>query len=510
MDPQHLRLPRRQLLTGLGAAALSPGLLAQGADATPAPAPTLPKPGAAALTEDLDVLERSLRTLHPGLTRYLAPTDFDAGLRRLRAAWAQSAGNDDPAPRVLALSRLLASLRCGHTYTNFFNQRGAVKEAISIGPPRLPLHFTWVGTQAVVTAAHASVAQQVAPGAALLALNGRPMAALRAALLPLVRTDGNNAAGQAALLAPSGADELETWDVLHPLVFGSSRRYVLRLQEAGRVRTLEVEGIPHAERLRMVNAPLNEPSDANPPWPLSLRPDGSAVLTMPGWAMYRTRWDWRAYIGQVFERLQQEGVRHLVIDLRGNEGGLDCGDAILARLIDRPIEARLHDRLVRYRRVPASLNPYLDTWDDSFRDWGERVEPSGRPGFWRFKADVEASAANRIEPLGPRFTGAVSVLVDGSNHSATFRFLQLLRRHRLARLVGGPTGGNQRGLNGGAFFFLRLPGSGIALDVPLIGTFAREPNTPDAGLLPDVPVQASVADIAQGRDAVLARALRLG
>lgn len=491
-----------------GAAALSPALQAQGTEAAPAPAPTLPKPDAAALTEDLDVLERSLRTLHPGLTRYLAPPAFDAGLRRLRAAWAQSAGSDDPAPRVLALSRLLASLRCGHTYANFYNQRGAVKEAICIAPPRLPLHFTWVGTQAVVTAAHASVAQQVAPGAELLAVNGRPMAELRAALLPLVRTDGNNPAGQAALLAPSGADELETWDMLHPLVFGRSSRFSLRLREAGRVRTLDVEGIAHAERLRMVNAPLNDPSDptnaTNPPWPLSLRPDGSAVLTMPGWAMYRTRWDWRAYLGQVFERLQQEGVRHLVIDLRGNEGGLDCGDAILARLIERPIDARLHERLVRYLRVPGSLNPYLDTWDDGFRNWGERVEPSSRPGFWRFKADTE----QRIEPQGPRFAGQVSVLVDGSNHSATFRFLQLLRQHRLARLVGSPTGGNQRGLNGGAFFFLRLPGSGIALDVPLIGSFARQPNTPDAGLMPDVAVANSVDDIAQGRDAVLARALR--
>ena len=119
-------------------------------------------------------------------------------------------------------------------------------------------------------------------------------------------------------------------------------------------------------------------------------------------------------------------------------------------------------------------------------------------------------STRHIAPAGPRFRGRVAVLVDGSNHSATFRFVQLVQRHRLGTLVGSPTGGNQRGLNGGAFFFLRLPGSGIALDVPLIGSFARQPNTPDAGLLPDVVVANSVDDIAQGRDAVLARALRLG
>ena len=62
------------------------------------------------------------------------------------------------------------------------------------------------------------------------------------------------------------------------------------------------------------------------------------------------------------------------------------------------------------------------------------------------------------------------------------------------------TGGNQRGINGGAFFFVRLPASGIEFDLPLIGYFPPG-LPPDAGLYPDVLVPRRPADIAAGRDA---------
>jgi C-terminal processing protease CtpA/Prc len=102
------------------------------------------------------------------------------------------------------------------------------------------------------------------------------------------------------------------------------------------------------------------------------------------------------------------------------------------------------------------------------------------------------------------------VLVDAVCSSATFQFALAIKQNGMAALVGESTGGNRRGINGGAYFFIRLPATGLEVDLPIIGYFPPEPQ-PDAGVLPDVPVMPSVTDIARGRDPAMAAALaRIG
>jgi C-terminal processing protease CtpA/Prc len=161
------------------------------------------------------------------------------------------------------------------------------------------------------------------------------------------------------------------------------------------------------------------------------------------------------------------------------------------------------DRLVRYRRVPAALNPYLDTWDDSFRDWGE----TARPFNDRFLRLERGDGDRIIAAKGPRIDIPLAVLISPQNSSATFQFASLFKSTGLGMLIGETTGGNRRGINGGAFVFARLPESGIEFDLPLIGYYPVEPQ-PDAGIEPDLAVANSAADIAVGFDRVLETARR--
>ena len=189
---------------------------------------------------------------------------------------------------------------------------------------------------------------------------------------------------------------------------------------------------------------------------------------------------------------------------RGNEGGTtEIADVILSRLLREPTSLGNAQEKVRFRTVPEDLLPYLNTWDPSFQRLGQNAKDLG-DGFFRLRR----SSSVAINPQGARFAGKVFILVDAANSSATFRFASLAQQHGLATLVGQPTGGNQRGINGGAMYFLRLPKSQIELDIPLIGYFP-EGTPPDAGLTPDVPVALTISDIANGRDAVLEKALEL-
>ena len=234
--------------------------------------------------------------------------------------------------------------------------------------------------------------------------------------------------------------------------------------------------------------------------------DGIGRLVMPTWSLYNSAFDWRVFIDGAMDRLAAERARGLIVDVRTNEGGLSCGDRILARLIASPLARPAYRRRLRYRAAPAALRPFLVTYDESFRDWGARAIGPAPDGFYDL-ADEDVGEGS-IRPVGPRFTGRLAVLGDATNSSATFTFLQMVKDNRLGTIVGMPSGGNRRGINGNAYFFFRLAETGLEVDIPLVGEFPLTPQ-PDAGILPDVAVAPTRADIAAGRDPAMERAMAL-
>lgn len=458
------------------------------------------------LQADVTILRRAYETLHPGLYRYNTPAQMDAAFRALELEFQQ---DRTLAEAYLAFSVFAAKVKCGHTYANFFNQSSPVQAAL-FQAPRIPFYFRWLGDRMIVTRSFAGD-PRIRAGTEVLTLNGVPVAHVLARLMTVARADGNNDAKRIAYLQVEGTSRYEAFDIYWPLFFPSKSPLVtLRVRAPGtsRVRTIEVPPASYADRLAAMAA--SEGADAAvgaPLWELRLLDDRVGYLRMPSWVLYNSKWNWQGSLAETFATLTNRGATNLVVDLRGNEGGSDVGDVIVSHLIAAPVPRQAVTRLVRYRAVPDDLLPYLDTWDPSFKNWGSAAIDSTER-FYRLRRDADDDPGGVIVPALPRFTGRLWVLVSATNSSATFEFAQTVRQNHLGTLLGQPTGGNQRGINGGAFFFLRLPRSGLELDLPLIGQFP-DVDRPDAGLQPDIVVVPTVKDIASGRDpeleAVLAR-----
>ncbi|KQN15035.1 hypothetical protein ASE89_08515, partial [Sphingomonas sp. Leaf30] len=47
----------------------------------------------------------------------------------------------------------------------------------------------------------------------------------------------------------------------------------------------------------------------------------AALLLMPSWGLYDSKWDWRGWLDQAVDRLVTARVPRLVVDLRANERG---------------------------------------------------------------------------------------------------------------------------------------------------------------------------------------------
>ncbi|MFD1952152.1 S41 family peptidase [Sphingomonas arantia] len=486
-----IQLDRRQILTGasgLAAALLPAPALAAGDLLSPA-----------AMRQDIGILYDAYASLHPGLYRYLTPAGFQRECRRLDrfAGTPRSLGEF-----YMALAAFTATIRCGHSFPNPANQTPAVAATLFGRPDRLPFAFIWLDQRMIVTADLGS-GHNLPAGTEIVAIDGIAARVMLARMLPYARTDGGNDARKVADLGiPGGADQ-PAFDVLRALLSpssGQSARIVVRT--AGGTATVACPLMTASAR----DAALRPPSQASPyGWTFDLRGD-VGVLTMPTWAVFRDEWDWRGFIDASLDTAVDRKLSGLVVDIRDNGGGLDCGAAIIARLIDTPLATDSYSRHVRYRKIPDRLSPYLKTWDRSFRDWGASAVGPDAAGFYALTRPGDASDTDLIRPAGRRFAGKVAVLVGPKNASATLSFAGLMQRHRLGTLVGEQTGGNRRGINGGAFFFINLPASGIEVDLPLIAYWPDVPQ-PDAGVMPDIRVPARAVDVQAGQDRQLARAI---
>ncbi len=298
---------RRAVLGGLGVTFAARPLLARTSSG-----PTLLR--AAAMRADVALLRRAYAALHPGLHRYNTPREIDA---RFDALDQSVAVPMTLRAFYLTLSRFLATVRCGHSYANFYNQRRAVAAALFEAPDRLPLDFLWIGDAMVVTAD--PFATGIAPGSRILAVNGRSASAILAALMPLARADGHNDAKRRRLLSVQGDDRYETFDIFFSMLFGQDRYRLTVEDPAGRRRAASVAGVSLAQRRATAHAGVDARSDT-PVWTIERRGD-AALLSMPNWGLYDSKWDWRGWLDEAVDRLVAERVPRLVVDLRANEGG---------------------------------------------------------------------------------------------------------------------------------------------------------------------------------------------
>ncbi len=460
------------------------------------PPPRIP---AAELQEDLAVLKQAYEQLHPGLYRYNDKARMEAHFAALKTELGRDLSLQEA---YLAFSLFLAKIQCGHSYANFYNQPKAIAAALFQQQGRVPFYFRWISRRMIVTRNFSGDARLV-PGTEVLAIDGTPVPAILDTLLQVARADGSNEAKRVSYLEVGGHSQYEAFDLYFPMFFPrTGSRMVLRLKTPdGKPLTLETQALTYEQRVAPIQAEVEARRGDGPIWEFKFLDARTGYLRMPTWSLYNSKWDWKGFLDTVFEQLAARKAAHLVIDLRGNEGGSSVGNVILGKLATKDLTLESFKRRVRYRKVPEELAPYLDTWDPSFKDWGEDAVEAGE-GFYRLKKYDDAEGGTVIQASARPFKGKTWVLVDASNSSATFEFALALRQHELGTLVGQPTGGNQRGINGGAFFFLRLPRSKIEIDLPLIGFFPSRPM-PDAGLVPDISITPRAQDIARGVDTEL-------
>jgi len=444
---------------------------------------------------DFDLLRRAIEEAHGGLHRWVPKAELD---RR----WAAHRARLDRPMTSLALagvlSEAIAELRDGHARLEY----DSVTNAALAGARLLPLRVALEGEQLVVVSNDTPADSAIRPGMVLLAIDGRPTRDIVATLLPRVSGDGFIETGRRTRFARDLAVSYWRW-IAQPDSFAITAR-----DEAGRVVTATLHGVTAEERRTNAN-PVNATLVEN-----AARLDGPrgtiALEFLRDSTVARLRV--RAFDGQsfpatldsAFRVLRERATRALILDLRGNGGGVDLYGALLvSHLVARPFRYFDHIHL-------TTIAPSFATWlPRTFESLRAGTVPHAGGGF-RVTEQLHRGVGEQ-QPQPHPFTGPLVVLIDGGSFSTTADVAAQLRSLRRATFVGEETAGTYEGNTSGLNALIVLPSSGLRLRIMMYGYWnaVMPPPSPGRGTRPDHDVTRRVADLLRGRDPMLERAIEV-
>lgn len=489
----------------LGCAAAAVPVSAQTAE------PAIP---AAQLREDLRVARTALEESHVGLHWYTTPQALDRRFRDLEAALDRPMTAREFYRHLLPL---VGSLRHGHTTLDRpVEGAGFRMRQMRKGGAYFPAAVRVLDGRLYVVADLGEGAM-LGAGTEIVAIDGRPAAALVDTMLQYLSADG---AGDTFRLYQLGPGYYRFHDLLD-LLHGPSTRYTVDVVTApGAAPARRVVPAQSPERMIALHRERTgrEVDAFAPALRFEMLGDGVALLTVssfyegllgpghPGFA---------DFFATTFRRIREAGVRDLVIDVRGNEGGNGDYPALLyGYLADRPFQPANPTILAS---TTMSTLPYAEGVGDDIRAFaaspGDFVTRAA-DGTWVLNPNIDEESYRTYTPRADAFTGRLHVLTDGGSFSATNGFLDLVYRyHRMegrpVRFWGEQNGGDNAfgWASGGQTLQIVLPHSKLRLRIPLLAGRQHFAAYETKAVIPDERITPTIQDVLAGTDPVL-RAVR--
>ncbi len=457
------------------------------------------------LAKDYDLLTTALKELHGGLYRYDSKSVIEEGFANYKTQFTSSQSLQEA---YIVLSEMLATVvRDGHTYPNYWNQTGDIQNTLFNGADKIPFTLKYIEGEWLLE--NDLSGNGLSKGSKILSIQGIPVKTIQDQLMKKFKVDGRNMIKKYNQLNLTGQDKFEPVDIYLPLLITPNEgEYQIIMEDVkGEQSELSVELITREERKQRLESEYGvTPKSHDDMWEKRDLNNNTAYIKQGTYVTWRMDMDWKDYIEQFFIEANNSGKESIIIDIRGNSGGM--GEVFwytLKFLVDEKMEVETFKQRFAYQKVGDDIKPYLESWEKGLFDLSERTV-SAENGTYRRKGMDKATRL--IRPNDHVFKGNVYLLTDGSNSSATFMMAKALKSKNLATTVGESTGGNLMGTTGGQMFMLRLPNSGLEVDVPLIGYYPAT-NASDSGLLPDYAVEQSSKDFIEGVDSVLEYTLRL-
>ncbi|RIW15775.1 peptidase S41 [Algoriphagus lacus] len=433
------------------------------------------------MREDLLIFRESLEKFHPEMYRY---TDRQTFENHFKAIEAQLTTPKSQREFYNLLKPVLVDLKDGHIK---WIVQGQDQHYGFFQDQLFPLRL-YFEEQIVKVISHLG-GEKVPVLAEVKSINGETIEAIREKLLAgLTYGDGESLGGKYFQLNRYFAAYFST-------EYGVSESYTVELTDSGKSVKWEGKGIGKDQ----IEANFKE---AEEPFSFKMTNGWTGIMDINRFFSYKGEPDFKKFLKNSFESLENEGISNLILDLRGNEGGNEKLGIDLYKYLAL-------DEFDYYDFVTTKPNQKVD-----FENYTSKIfrmansfskEKDGKYLFTKAPSKTE-------KPYKNAFQGNLIVLVDGQSFSVTTEFSSRVKSDRRATFVGEETAGGAEVNSSGFFTIITLPHSKIDLGVPRLGFHMADLDSSmdkNRGIIPDVRVVPTAGDLLSAKDPVMERALQL-
>lgn len=457
------------------------------------------------LQEDFAVFKKTLTTIHPGIYRYNTPENLEKDFAELQGKLNREMTESE---FFILVSQFLNKLKCGHTYTNFYNQDGKLKERLFNQRTYLPFYFQIVDSKFIIT--NNASSKKLAIGSEITKINGVSVKEIIEKLLTVTRADGNstlehriNSIG----LSRNEAESYALFDWYFPLFFPlKDEVYTIEAVDSTTKKEtkFQVLAMTKAERTAEIAKRYGATPTFDDGWKFEIQDGKTGYLMIDNsitWRLKKIKF--KEFLADAFAELRAKNIKSLIIDLRGNGGGsMDIGFELSRYLTKKKLLPYAQSRrLVRNVAAQPELLKNINTYSDELIETLKNGVPS--TSYKKFDDQyfeiIGRESYPAVEPYANNFQGKAFIIADSSNASATFQFLDYVQENKLATIIGQTTGGNKQGINGGNYYFLSLPNSKIEIDIPVYFQSPLKVQK-DLSVVPDVIIKKEASDIGNNLD----------
>lgn len=472
-----------------------------------------------ALQEDFTILRKVLETVHIGLYRYTNKETmdslFDNCLSRLNQPMTER-------EFFTIISPVIVNIRDEHTFAlpsngywkNEIGQTSYAGTATEAKAKLFPFFIRIIDNRVFIDN-NLSEDMSLQRGDEIMTINDKPVAEILNTLLQTIPTNGYIETFKYRHLEEFSLNQVYNRFMVHYALFigrPDTFRLAIKSQNSP-AREIKAGALPankifnnYWRRYSTINDLKKRKAD---PLEFNYLPNKTAYLRLSDFhnnSWFKYNYSHSTEYRIFFENIRNKGIQHLIIDLRGNEGGNPAIGIELLQYICtstfRPYE--YHEvkdykffSVKKYLRDSTTLPKYSDELFLATDHHTFRSNPQFRTESW----------SRPMQPGPNAFKKKIYVLVNGATGSAASILATLIRVNRRdAVFIGEECGGDMEGPVSGGGTDITLPNTGIRVDIPFVKRVINLngfKSQKGRGVMPDYVIRPKVNDLIANEDTEL-------